>query len=128
MNFLNYKFPYNLFQKHIPDDKLRMVHGSWNPSVMLDLIELGIDIFDTTYPFSITEQNGALIFPNDEDIIECSEVNGVVNGVHKSIPVVESGHSKISSVLKDIHKAEEPPLKKIKTTSSKFHIFLSDKR
>lgn len=53
-------------QRHIPSDKIRIIHGCWNPSVILDLVAYGIDLFDSSYPYVITEQGSALIFPNDE--------------------------------------------------------------
>ncbi|KAK6627446.1 hypothetical protein RUM44_009923 [Polyplax serrata] len=52
--------------RHIPSDKIRIIHGCWNPSVILDLVAYGIDLFDSSYPYVITEQGSALIFPNDE--------------------------------------------------------------
>lgn len=42
--------------------------GSWNPLVVLELIELGVDIFDSSYPYVLTEASKALtlVFPLDE--------------------------------------------------------------
>lgn len=39
--------------------------GCWNPATVLDLIELGVDIFDSSYPYVITEQSQALNFMCD---------------------------------------------------------------
>lgn len=44
--------------------------GSWNPATVLDLVELGVDVFDSSYPYVITEQNQALTFMCDHDICE----------------------------------------------------------
>lgn len=41
--------------------------GCWNPSTVLDLIELGVDVFDSSYPYIITEQSQALVFMCNED-------------------------------------------------------------
>lgn len=44
--------------------------GCWNPVTVLDLIELGVDVFDSSYPYVITEQSQALTFMCDHDICE----------------------------------------------------------
>lgn len=36
--------------------------GCWNPLTVLELVELGVDIFDTSYPYIITENFKALTF------------------------------------------------------------------
>lgn len=36
--------------------------GAWTPSSIIDLINSGIDMFDSTFPFMTTERNSALIF------------------------------------------------------------------
>ncbi|XP_069700890.1 queuine tRNA-ribosyltransferase accessory subunit 2 [Periplaneta americana] len=50
--------------KHLPSGKLRMVHGCWSPGAVLQLVELGIDAFDSSYPHIVTERGGALLFQN----------------------------------------------------------------
>lgn len=47
-------------------DRLRVLMGSWNPSTILDLVDLGIDVFDSSYPFLVTESMRALTFLCDE--------------------------------------------------------------
>lgn len=47
-------------------DKLRVIQGCWNPVVILNLIKLGVDIFDTSYCNLITERSSALTFGFDE--------------------------------------------------------------
>ncbi|XP_020284220.1 queuine tRNA-ribosyltransferase accessory subunit 2 isoform X2 [Pseudomyrmex gracilis] len=49
----------------LPADKVRVSMGCWNPTTVLDLIELGVDIFDSSYPYVITEQSKALNFMCD---------------------------------------------------------------
>ncbi|XP_017881512.1 queuine tRNA-ribosyltransferase accessory subunit 2, partial [Ceratina calcarata] len=46
----------------LPPEKLRVLMGCWNPLTVLDLVGLGIDIFDTSYPYVITENAEALTF------------------------------------------------------------------
>jgi queuine tRNA-ribosyltransferase subunit QTRTD1 len=36
--------------------------GSWNPLTMLDLVNLGIDVFDSSFAFLMTEEKKALLF------------------------------------------------------------------
>nr|CAD7259499.1 unnamed protein product [Timema shepardi]CAD7569495.1 unnamed protein product [Timema californicum] len=47
---------------HLPADKFRIVHGCWNPETVLDLVKEGIDIFDSSYPFLVSERGSALVF------------------------------------------------------------------
>ncbi|EFN82349.1 queuine tRNA-ribosyltransferase accessory subunit 2 [Harpegnathos saltator] len=54
----------------LPVDKVRASLGCWNPAIVLDLVELGVDIFDSSYPYVITEQSQALVFMCDEDACE----------------------------------------------------------
>lgn len=42
--------------------------GCWNPLTVLNLVELGVDIFDTTYPYIITENLEALTFLCAHDV------------------------------------------------------------
>ncbi|XP_043462948.1 queuine tRNA-ribosyltransferase accessory subunit 2 isoform X2 [Leptopilina heterotoma] len=46
----------------LPKEKLRVTMGCWNPIVVLDLIGLGVDVFDSSYAFLITEQLKAFTF------------------------------------------------------------------
>ncbi|KAH0946504.1 hypothetical protein HN011_003238 [Eciton burchellii] len=52
----------------LPVDKVKASMGCWNPVTVLDLVELGVDIFDSSYPYIITEQSQALIFLCDHDV------------------------------------------------------------
>ncbi|BET02452.1 Queuine tRNA-ribosyltransferase catalytic subunit 1 [Nesidiocoris tenuis] len=47
---------------NLPSDKLRLLHGSWTPSNLLKLVDSGIDAFDSSYPYLVTERKGALVF------------------------------------------------------------------
>lgn len=39
------------FQKHLPEEKPRMMCAVWRPDTVLQAVRAGIDIFDTSYPF-----------------------------------------------------------------------------
>ena len=56
-------------------DKLRVLIGSWNPSTILDLVDLGIDVFDSSYPYLMTEEAKALIFLSED----CKSESGLIN-------------------------------------------------
>lgn len=51
----------------LPADKLRVSLGCWHPLVTLELINLGVDVFDSTYSYVATERSEALIFMCDND-------------------------------------------------------------
>ncbi|XP_044765568.1 queuine tRNA-ribosyltransferase accessory subunit 2 [Coccinella septempunctata] len=53
---------------NLPCQKLRAVQGCWNPVVVIKLVKLGVDIFDTSYCRMLTERSAAMTFP-----IESSE-------------------------------------------------------
>ena len=57
------------FQNTLPSEKSRSVFGCWNPVSILKLVQIGIDIFDTSYCYIVTERSSALTFAtrsNDE--------------------------------------------------------------
>ncbi|KAK5642452.1 hypothetical protein RI129_008619 [Pyrocoelia pectoralis] len=61
---------------HIEPTKLRSIHGCWNPVVVLKLVQLGIDLFDTSYCYIVTERSCALTFVTDiDDKEEMFELN-----------------------------------------------------
>ncbi|XP_049812703.1 queuine tRNA-ribosyltransferase accessory subunit 2 [Schistocerca nitens] len=53
--------------KLLPEDKPRITHGCWNPDMVLKLVESGIDVFDSSYPFIVSERGSALVFCNSLD-------------------------------------------------------------
>ncbi|XP_014471793.1 PREDICTED: queuine tRNA-ribosyltransferase subunit QTRTD1 homolog isoform X3 [Dinoponera quadriceps] len=67
----------------LPADKIRASMGCWNPATVLDLIELGVDIFDSSYPYIISEQSQALVFMCDDDSCENQCVISVTNKRYK---------------------------------------------
>uniref|UniRef100_A0A0A9WJF6 Queuine tRNA-ribosyltransferase accessory subunit 2 n=1 Tax=Lygus hesperus TaxID=30085 RepID=A0A0A9WJF6_LYGHE len=46
----------------LPENKLRVLHGGWTPRNVLKLVEMGIDVFDASYPYLATERMCALTF------------------------------------------------------------------
>ncbi|KAF2902833.1 hypothetical protein ILUMI_03350 [Ignelater luminosus] len=60
----------------LPQEKLRAIHGCWNPVTVLELVQLGIDLFDTSYCYILTERSCALTFSLDvEDKNDQYELN-----------------------------------------------------
>ena len=47
LNFFNNKI---FVQKHLPEEKPRMLCAVWRPDTVLQAVRAGIDIFDTSYP------------------------------------------------------------------------------
>ena len=60
--YLPYKYLFS--QSALPDHRPRVFHGAVTPLVLIKLAASGIDIFDATFPWLVTERGGALIFPN----------------------------------------------------------------
>lgn len=48
--------------KNLPQDKPRIIHGCWRPEIVLQMIDLGIDIFDSSLPYIVAERKCALVF------------------------------------------------------------------
>ncbi|XP_077986508.1 queuine tRNA-ribosyltransferase accessory subunit 2-like [Glandiceps talaboti] len=46
----------------LPEDKPRLIHGYGRPDQVLQAIEAGIDIFDSSFPYLVTERGSALVF------------------------------------------------------------------
>ncbi|XP_003705632.2 queuine tRNA-ribosyltransferase accessory subunit 2 isoform X1 [Megachile rotundata] len=61
----------------LPPEKLKVSTGCWNPLVVLDLVELGVDIFDTSYPYIATENSEALTFLCDHNV--CNNIECVIS-------------------------------------------------
>ncbi len=49
----------------LPADKFKVMFGPYNPVVMLQLIQLGVDVFDSSYCYLATKHNCALTFGYD---------------------------------------------------------------
>jgi queuine tRNA-ribosyltransferase subunit QTRTD1 len=50
----------------LPSDKPRFYFGMTDPSMILRLVRLGVDFFETSYVYHMTEQGFALTFPNEK--------------------------------------------------------------
>lgn len=46
----------------LPSEKPKMMLGSYNPLFVLEMIRLGVDIFDNSYVYLMTSKNYALTF------------------------------------------------------------------
>ncbi|XP_052831299.1 queuine tRNA-ribosyltransferase accessory subunit 2 isoform X2 [Octopus bimaculoides] len=47
---------------NLPEDKPRLMQSLWTPAKVLEAVEQGIDIFDSSYPYLATERGAALVF------------------------------------------------------------------
>ncbi|XP_076760790.1 queuine tRNA-ribosyltransferase accessory subunit 2 [Xylocopa sonorina] len=61
----------------LPAERLKVSMGCWNPVTVLALVELGVDIFDTSYPYVITENFEALTFLCNHN--NCNNVGHVIS-------------------------------------------------
>ncbi|CAH0546556.1 unnamed protein product [Brassicogethes aeneus] len=60
----------------IPENKLMCVQGCWNPVNIVKFIQLGVDLFDTSYCRIVTERSSALTFSVDlQGELEEYEIN-----------------------------------------------------
>ena len=48
--------------QHLPAEKPRLLHGTVSPLQILRAVELGVDLFDGSYPLVISELGEALVF------------------------------------------------------------------
>ncbi|KAK8383905.1 hypothetical protein O3P69_015978 [Scylla paramamosain] len=48
----------------LPKGRLCQAGGSWSPSMVVSLVRLGVDLFDSSFPYLVTQRNGALSFPH----------------------------------------------------------------
>lgn len=46
---------------------MRVVHGCYNPVTIINLVKLGIDLFDTSYCHLATERSAALTFSLEDN-------------------------------------------------------------
>ncbi|CAI5773025.1 queuine tRNA-ribosyltransferase accessory subunit 2 isoform X1 [Podarcis lilfordi] len=46
----------------LPEDKPRLIHGIGRPDEVLDCIERGVDVFESSFPYQVTERGSALSF------------------------------------------------------------------
>lgn len=46
----------------LPNNKLKVMFGAYTPGMILRLVQLGVDVFDTTYAYLASSNNRALTF------------------------------------------------------------------
>lgn len=49
-------------KEYLPNDKMKVIFGAWTPSLIIDFINNGVDMFDTSFPYLSTERKSALVF------------------------------------------------------------------
>jgi queuine tRNA-ribosyltransferase subunit QTRTD1 len=52
----------HFFQIHLPEERLKIIHGAYDPKLVLKMVKSGVDLFDTTYPVVAAENGFALTF------------------------------------------------------------------
>ncbi|XP_050815114.1 queuine tRNA-ribosyltransferase accessory subunit 2 isoform X2 [Gopherus flavomarginatus] len=97
----------------LPEDKPRLIHGIGKPDEVLECIERGVDVFESFFPYQVTERGCALSFRynyNPDPEAAVLEQNGIQdagkNGTEKDINETSKADPEITS----------------------FEIFLKDKR
>uniref|UniRef100_F7CN10 Queuine tRNA-ribosyltransferase accessory subunit 2 n=1 Tax=Xenopus tropicalis TaxID=8364 RepID=F7CN10_XENTR len=64
----------------LPEDKPRFIHGMGRPDEVLECVQRGVDLFDSCFPYRVTERGCALIFSHcyrpDPETAEKSETSG----------------------------------------------------
>lgn len=64
----------------LPDQKLKVMFGAYTPALIIQLIRLNVDVFDTTYAYLATTNNQALAFNFNFDQIDAEgEQNFVID-------------------------------------------------
>lgn len=46
----------------LPQNKLKVMFGAYSPKIILELIQLNVDLFDTTYAYLAASEHQALTF------------------------------------------------------------------
>lgn len=71
LNFLSVKSVLAEVMPLLPSDKPRFYFGASTPVLVFQMVMEGLDVFDTSYPFLVTERDSALVFPNvwDNDTV-----------------------------------------------------------
>ncbi|XP_021922136.1 queuine tRNA-ribosyltransferase accessory subunit 2 isoform X2 [Zootermopsis nevadensis] len=103
--------------KHLPNEKFRILHGCWNPGTVLSMVELGIDAFDSSYPYTVTERGGALIFQNC--INNLNIPSSATDALNAAEPVTDIELKPETSI--SAQSSSEPPEKKKISTQEASH-------
>nr|CAG4643306.1 EOG090X08JG [Ilyocryptus agilis] len=105
--------------RELPENQPRIFHGPLTPSLVLRLISKGIDIFDSTFPWLVTERGGALIFPNSITVARSEPIT-------ETLPSGRNVNMSTESALNDEQKDGEMPVDRIYEICLKDKIYFSD--
>jgi len=64
----------------LPANKPKCYFGISNPALVLKMVKAGVDIFDCSYPYAVTERDSALVFLNKFCPLEPSEDDSFPTG------------------------------------------------
>ncbi|XP_074928213.1 queuine tRNA-ribosyltransferase accessory subunit 2 isoform X7 [Chelonoidis abingdonii] len=88
----------------LPEDKPRLIHGIGKPDEVLECIERGVDVFESFFPYQVTERGCALSFSydyNPDPEAAVLEQNGIQdagkNGIEKDINETSKADPEITS-------------------------------
>ncbi|XP_060626760.2 queuine tRNA-ribosyltransferase accessory subunit 2 [Anolis sagrei] len=87
----------------LPEEKPRLIHGIGRPDEVLEYVERGVDIFDSCFPYQVTERGCALSFnynyqpdPETEVIQENGQTDVQKEEDEKSENVILSGSQEMT--------------------------------
>ncbi|XP_018916137.2 queuine tRNA-ribosyltransferase accessory subunit 2 isoform X1 [Bemisia tabaci] len=86
---------------HLPKDKLKAVYGAWNPDVILKLVDMGVDLFDTSLAYLSTEKGCALNFKYPKTTKRSSEVL-------ETVPTKKSASSECNLLTNGVATVDKP--------------------
>uniref|UniRef100_A0A8D2EH33 Queuine tRNA-ribosyltransferase accessory subunit 2 n=1 Tax=Theropithecus gelada TaxID=9565 RepID=A0A8D2EH33_THEGE len=72
----------------LPEDKPRLISGIGRPDEVLKCIERGVDLFESFFPYQVTERGGALTFSFDYQL-NTEEILLQQNGTQEEIKCVD---------------------------------------
>ncbi|XP_071445947.1 queuine tRNA-ribosyltransferase accessory subunit 2 [Hetaerina americana] len=113
--------------KELPESKFRVAHGCWSPEAVIQLVEEGIDAFDSSFPFIVTERGAALTFlykPGKEGCDASQAPNGVITSLdNTSNPNASTKENKYEINIEDKKFADDfgPILKNCSCCCCKEH-------
>ncbi|EMP33674.1 Queuine tRNA-ribosyltransferase subunit QTRTD1 [Chelonia mydas] len=88
----------------LPEDKPRLIHGIGKPDEVLECIERGVDVFESFFPYQVTERGCALSFSydyNPDPEAAVIKQNGIQdagkNGTEKDINETSKADPEITS-------------------------------
>nr|XP_005994929.1 PREDICTED: queuine tRNA-ribosyltransferase subunit QTRTD1 isoform X1 [Latimeria chalumnae]XP_014343261.1 PREDICTED: queuine tRNA-ribosyltransferase subunit QTRTD1 isoform X1 [Latimeria chalumnae] len=74
----------------LPEDKPRLIHGISRPDEVLECVERGVDLFESFFPYQVTERGCALTFcyryqPDPETAGTCSKLPSLTQGMESAV-------------------------------------------